>query len=225
MSRVAITTDRFAAVAPWFAATGLTPLHLPCIRVEPATPARLAEARHAAASADLVLITSARTVALLWGESRMPPVPVAAVGEATAAAVTDAGGAVEIVGHTGLADLAKRMAAETRPPRLVFPRAAGSDPRALAPLEMAGAEIVGFDVYRSVPVAPGPEPVDAVAFASPSAARGWLLSRDLEGIAVGVIGETTGGFVARHRPPDVVAPYPSHRALAESLASFLEVAV
>jgi uroporphyrinogen-III synthase len=65
-------------------------------------------------------------------------------------------------------------------------------------------------------------PVEAVSFASPSAVQGWLMTRGLDDVVVGVIGKTTGAAVARVRPPDTVATRPSHKALAGALADHLE---
>ena len=224
MKRVAITTDRFDVAAPWFAARGLLPVRLPCIRVETAPDEVLGQARAEAESADLLLITSSRTVDLLWGDEPIPDVPVAAVGESTAAAVEEAGGHVRFVGSAGLRLLAAEMRRELPLGRIVFPRAANSDPDPLRQIRSEGTEIVPFDVYRTVPIAPGRDPVDAVAFASPSAVEGGRLARRLDGLVVGAIGHTTAVAVTEHRPV-VIPARPSHRALAEALAQFLEVPV
>ncbi|HEX7097859.1 MAG TPA: uroporphyrinogen-III synthase [Acidimicrobiia bacterium] len=222
MKRVAVTTDRFDLAAPWFAANGLEPVPLPCVRVDIASEEVLDEARTAAARADLLVVTSPRTVDLLWRGRGMPPVPVAAVGEATAAAVEDVGGRVRFVGSAGLAGLVSELAKEEPLGRIVFPRAANSDPVPLEQLRGEGTDVVPIDVYRTVPIAPGRDAVHAVAFASPSAVEGWLLSRPLDGLVIGAIGHTTASALTGHRP--VIVPYrPSHRALAEALAQFMEV--
>ena len=65
-------------------------------------------------------------------------------------------------------------------------------------------------------------PVEAISFASPSAVQGWLITRDLDDVVVGVIGQTTAAAVARIRPPDAVATRPSHKALALALTDHLE---
>ena len=88
MIRVAVTTDRFEAVAPHFSEVGLDPVSLPCIRIEPADQAVLAQARKAAIGADLLMITSVRTLDLLWPAAHMPDVAVAAVASPTAATAT-----------------------------------------------------------------------------------------------------------------------------------------
>lgn len=225
MTRVAITTDRFEEVASHYRRVGLEPVWLPCIRVEPADDGVVAQAQVAASVADLVLISSVRTLDLLWPNGSMPAVEVGAVGERTAAAVERRGGRVVVVGRSGLADLVVRAADRLGSSRIVFPHAAGSDRAALNTLRQKATDLREFVVYRTGAVAPGPGPVRAAAFASPSAVEGWLLSRDLDGLAVGVIGPTTREAVARRRQPDVTALQPSHHALAQALASFLEVTV
>jgi uroporphyrinogen-III synthase len=223
--RVAITTDRFEAAASSFRPLGLDPVWLPCIRVEPADPGLLARAREAALAADLLLITSVRTLDLLWPEGSLPDVQVAAVGERTAEAVKARGGRLFLSGRVGLADLAAQTADRLATVRVAFPHAAGADPVALEAIRARAFDLQEFEVYRTVPVGPGSTRVRAVAFGSPSAVEGWLLSRDLDGLAVGVIGPTTREAVARHRPPEVVASQPSYQALAGSLATYLEVTV
>jgi len=223
--RVAITTDHFEPAALAFRRFGLEPVWLPCIRVEPANQEVLTQAREAASSADLLMISSVRTLDLLWPDGSMPAVEVAAVGERTAAGVAARGGRVVLSGGSGLADLTELAADRLTVSRIVFPHAAGSDPLALDTLREQGSDLLEFEVYRTVPMAPKSTRVEAAAFASASAVEGWLLSRDFDGIAVGVIGPTTRAAVARHRPPEVVAPEPSHQALAHALASYLEVAV
>lgn len=225
MIRVAITTDRFQRAAPDYRRLGLEPVRLPCIRVEPSDPGVLALAREAASLADLLVITSIRTLDLLWPDGSMPAVAVGAVGAMTSAAVAARGGRVVFRGGSGLADLVERRPDLLASSRVVFPHAAGPNHGAVEVLRERAAHLSEFDVYRSVPVAPGSEPVEASAFASPSAVEGWLLSRSLDDITVGVIGPTTAEAVGLHRPPDVIADRPSHRSLAEAMASYLEVAV
>ncbi|MGH8913509.1 MAG: uroporphyrinogen-III synthase, partial [Acidimicrobiia bacterium] len=196
----------------------------PCVRVDPAGDEVLARIRSATADADLLLISSARVLDLLWPRSPMPDVPVAVVGKRTASAVTDHGGRVAFTGTSGLAALLGDIdfSGSTR---VVFPHAAGSDRGAIEALRRQAPVFRDFVAYRSVPLAPPPTEVEAVAFSSPSAIDGWLLSRTLDGLVVGVIGPTTAAALARHRAPDVVAPQPSHELMARAMASYLEVSV
>ncbi len=225
MIRVAITTDRFERAAPAFRWHGLEPVRLPCIRVVPSGPVVLAQAREAASRAELLVITSIRTLDLLWPDGTMPAVAVGAVGERTSAAVVARGGRVVVRGRSGLVDLVERMPDLLASSCVVFPHAAGMDHGAVEMLKERATRLSEFEVYRSVPVSPGSAPVEAVAFASPSAVQGWLLSRALDAIVVGVIGPTTRDAVAPHRSPDVIADRPSHRYLARAMAFYLGVTV
>jgi uroporphyrinogen-III synthase len=221
MKRVAITTDRFAETAPVFTAAGLEPISLPCIAVRPESVDQIAKARIAAASAELLLLTSTRAVEVLWPDS-MPALDVAAVGRATARLVNARGGRVVCEGRGGVDDLMTKL----RPSgiRAIYPHGTLVEPKALAALTAHYPNMRDFVVYRTEPVAPAAEEVGAVAFSSPSAVNGWLLTRELDGLVVGVIGETTRRAVVAHHPVDVVAPQPTHDSLARALAEFLEAA-
>jgi uroporphyrinogen-III synthase len=224
--RVAITSDRVDKAAPLYRGAGLDPVWLPCIKVEPARDDVLARAREAAFDADIILLSSARTVDLLWPHEPIPSVDVVAVGVATAAAVTRRGGRLIISGDSGLAGLASQAGTELgAAARVVFPRSAHSDPATLRSIRDLAPGLTEFEVYRTQPIAPEKSEVRAIAFSSPSAVEGWHLTRNLDGLVVGVIGATTLAAAARYRHPDVVASVPSHRVLAQALASHLEVKV
>ena len=225
MIRVAITTDRFEEVAPFFRRLGLEPVWLPCIRLGRADDVVLARAREAASSAELLLISSSRTLDLLWPDGSMPAVDVAAVGEQTAAAVEAWGGRVILSGRSGLTHLVAQMTDRLASSRVVFPHAAGTDPMTLERIREQATNLDEFEIYRTVAVAPESTQVQAAVFGSPSAVDGWLISRDFDRLVVAVIGPTTWEAVARHRPPEVVAAQPTYQALARSLSSYLEVAV
>jgi uroporphyrinogen-III synthase len=223
LKRVALTTDRFEKAARHFAEAGLKPLPTPCVRMVPASTEELDQARAVAATADLIVATSARTIDLLWPTGGMPAADVAAVGPVTARAVTAAGGRVVITGRGGLADLVEPVADLGSGRLVVIVRAAGSDPVAMDRLRSTIPELADQVAYRMEPMAPAASTVDAVAFASPSAVAGWLLTRSLDRLVVGVIGDTTAAAVSPHRSPDVVADQPSFAALAETMSSFMEV--
>jgi uroporphyrinogen-III synthase len=225
VSRVAITTDRFDSVAPEYVGFGLEPVPVPCVDVVAAGEKALTRAREAVSAADLVLITSARTIDLLWPLGEMPGTGAVTVGAVSAAAVEAAGGRVVVAGRSGLADLLDRAPHVMGAARVAFPHAAGTDPRLLARLRSLVSDLEEQEIYHSVPVAPDSIPVHAVVFASPSAVNGWLLARDFEEVVVGVIGPTTQAAVGRHRMPEVVAPEPSHHSMARALTSYLEVFV
>ncbi|NOY55828.1 MAG: hypothetical protein GXP34_07560 [Actinobacteria bacterium] len=223
MNRIGITTaaERSPRVEAIFTAAGLRPVRLPCVRIE-AVPARVIdEMRRKAERADLVVLTSVTALNLLWGE-HAPAAPVAAVGSATAAAVTERGGRVSLVGSsTGLA-----LAAEIDAPGrwVVFPHAQGTDPETLRLLASKVGNLDAAPVYRTVPIPPQGDSVDAVAFGSPSAVRGWVLARSLAGPVVGAIGSRTAGQVeSLGGTVDVMPEVPRFDLLAQALSARLEV--
>ncbi len=204
MTTVAITTsvDRFAEASRPFVDLGFTPIPLPCITVEVADEDLLTGARLTAAGVDLIFATSARTIRLLWPDGDMPPVPVAAVGPATARAVTEAGGTVAVIGTGGGRELIERTRTLTGIRRAVFPHAEGTDPVVIAALQAMVPVVSAVPIYRTLPVAPGDEPADAVVFASASAVDGWFLTRDTGGMVVAAIGRPTADALELH---DVIA--------------------
>jgi uroporphyrinogen-III synthase len=222
VTRVGVTTsaDRSERVADAYAARGLTPVILPCIRVESGSHAVIDGLRAASAGADLILVTSARAIEVVWPSESMPPTPVAAVGEATARAALEAGGTVSLTGLVGAYDLADRIG--RGPGTIVFPHAAGTDPGVSAVLAENGWDVIEAVAYRAEPIAPDDDPVDAVAFASPTAVAGWCSARTLDRLVVGAIGPTTAAALSgRGRPPDVIAQRPGHTSLATALAGLL----
>ncbi|HUG75496.1 MAG TPA: uroporphyrinogen-III synthase [Acidimicrobiia bacterium] len=222
MSRVAITTapDRAEAAAAPYRAHGLEPVHLPCVRIEPAAEGVIADIREQAAGAAWLVATSPRTIAIVWPDGAMPSVPVAAVGSITARAVAEAGGTVGLVGSGGAFELAADLGEGEG--TVVFPHAAGTDPGVFDTIATAGWSLIERTVYETVPVAPPDAAVDAVAFASPSAIRGWSLARPLKGLVTGVIGPTTAQALAEYGGvPDLIAEPPSHQGLATLMAVHL----
>ncbi len=222
MSTVAITNDRFEIVAPVYLETGLEPVPIQCVQVEAADEDALGHARLAAAEAELIFISSARTVGLLWPEGQMPEVEVAAVGQSSADATGRAGGHVVTTGRSGLLDLIEAIAGRIRTARVVFPHAGGTDPSVITRLREIAGSVEEHVVYRTAPVPALPTEVDAVAFSPPSAVQGWLLARGLDDVVVGVIGKTTAAAVARVRQPDVVSPRPAHGSLAVAMNQHME---
>ena len=225
MNKVGITTaaERSPRVEAIFAAAGLRPVRLPCVRTEAVSARVIDDVRRNADSADLVVLTSVTALNLLWGE-HAPAVPVAAVGSATAAAVTERGGRVSVVGSsTGLA-----LAAELDAPgqRVVFPHAQGTDPETLRLMASKVGSLEATPVYRTIPIPPQDDSVDAVAFGSPSAVRGWVSARSLADLVVGAIGPRTAGQVeSLGGSVDVMPEVPRFELLAQALSARLEVHV
>ena len=219
--RVALTTtpDRADVMGPSLRRKGLAPVSLPCTEALPADADVLESARRSAATSDLLVLTSARVVEVLWPDANMPPVPVAAVGPATAAAVTGAGGLVTVVGAGGGADLVAAIADSSRGKKVAYPHGSGADPATVESLRASGVNVTAPVVYETRPIPPGDVDVDGVLFASPMAVDGWHLSRTLDDLVVGAIGHSTAS--ALHRagsPPHVIPEQPSFERLVDLVA-------
>jgi uroporphyrinogen-III synthase len=223
LRRVAVTASREQAprVAEAMTGHGLDPVVLPCISIRPTRSEELAGLRERAAEADLILITSARTVSVTWPRGGMPAVPVAAVGPSSARAVRDAGGEVAFVGSGGAAELVSGL--EVDGMNVVFPHARAADPATVATLTRMGATVHAVPVYDTVAIAPGPDRVEAVAFGSAMSVAGWCLSRSLDGVLVGAIGRSTAAAVRQRgvlRP--LVPERPGFMELAGLMARRLD---
>lgn len=219
---VALTTTAKRAVelAPVARAHGLRPVVLPCIEVVPARESVLEEARRSAADSDWLLVTSARTVDYLWPHGRFPKVEVAAVGAVTAAAVTGAGGTVRLVGNSGSIDLISDLVTLVEDATVCFPHGRGADISKVRALAEAGGKVSTWEVYTTESMPPALDPVDAVAFGSPSAVEGWSQSRGFAGVAVGAIGKTTAAALSgRGHPAAVVAGQSDYAELLERLST------
>ncbi|MGH8937133.1 MAG: uroporphyrinogen-III synthase [Acidimicrobiia bacterium] len=223
--RVAVTTaaDRAGALAAALTGEGLEPVELPCIRVEEASSAVLRRAREAAERADLLLLTSMRSIEILWPEAGFPRTEVAAVGGGTAERARSRGGRVVASGTGGAARLIGML--DLAGKTVAYPHADGTDRGVLTALQARAGRVVALPIYRTAPIGPAGDPVDGAAFASPSAVQGWTMTRSLTGLVVGAIGPTTAAALeARDRAPDVVAFPPSFESLARELARHLEEA-
>jgi uroporphyrinogen-III synthase len=222
--RVALTTtpDRTRALGQTLRRRGLQPVSLPCIEVTLAAESVLESARKAAASCDLLVLTSARVAEVLWPAGDMPPINVAAVGPVTAAAANDAGGAVTFVGSGDGANLVAELADSVSDRDVAFPHAAGADPATIETLRNAGARVMAHPIYETRPVAPDLDQVDAVVFGSPTAVEGWHLSRTLDDLVVGVIGHTTAEALGHWGAAlHVIPETPSFHRLVELVAGEL----
>lgn len=219
MTRVAVTTtaDNAHRVGDALVAAGLVPVMLPCISISPSPEDVLVELRTAAAKADLIVVTSARAVRILWPDGNMPSTPVAAVGAATAEAVTDAGGTVQIIGDGGAADLVAQLDVDGL--TVAFPHARAADPATTIELERRGATVHGATAYDTIPIAPADDKVRAAVFGSPSAIDGWLMRRHLDGMTIAAMGETTASALRVRGVSDpVVVDRPDLESLAQALA-------
>lgn len=220
---VTVNADRFERTAQAFLEEGLVPVALPCVRIEPALPEVIAHARSVATNADLLVLSSVRSLEILWPNGAVPPRPVAAVGGVTARAVRGRGGTVVWEGSGGAAALAEN--APLRGRAVVFPRARGTNPDALRIMQRRSESLAAPVIYETMSRSPKDDPVDAVAFGSPSAVRGWLGARSLHRLVAGAIGPTTAAALREMgHPPDAIAPVPDFESLASAMAAQLEVA-
>lgn len=217
--RIGITTtpDRGRELAEIVAARSCEPILLPCIEVFAYPDDVLAGAREIAANAGGLIITSPRTVSTLWPDGAMPGVPVAAVGNRTAEMVETAGGTVVLVGDNGADALIAELPEDWAGTEIFLPHGAAANTTTVR-----DARVTAMAVYDTRPVPPGGEPVDAVVFGSPSAAVGWVASRDLDDIVLGAIGPTTAdALVELGHPPHIVADQPGYEVLIDLVAANL----
>mgnify|MGYP002623980747 CR=1 FL=1 len=224
MTTVALTTtsDRSGDVVPLLEKSGLTAVEMPCIRVDPAPPKDLGATRKAVGQCDLLFVTSARALNVLWPDGDMPAVSVAAVGKTTAELAMSLGGDVVLTGDTGANALVTRVSPLARRKSVVFPHGNRSDRRIAGRLDLVAGSLFTKVVYEVSPVAPELTDVDAVIFGSPSSVEGWLMSRPLDGLTVAAIGDTTARAVRESGSEvDVMPARPSFPDCVKALAAHM----
>jgi uroporphyrinogen-III synthase len=159
---------------------GATPVRMPCIAFEDGPDTVRIAAAVGNGEADLVVVASphaARRLLALCGPVR---VPLAAVGVATARELP---GEVLVPREgTGAEALLRELRGRVTGLRVLVPRAEGGNPALVDGLREAGARVEARTLYRTV-TAPHAAPaallalrqgaVDAISFASGSAARGF----------------------------------------------------
>jgi uroporphyrinogen-III synthase len=163
VTRVAVTTERGGAqrIGDAVIEAGLEPVYLPCIFTEVSPPEVLDPMRAASAAADWVICTSQRAVGAMWPAGGMPSHPkVAAVGAATARAVTIAGGRVEVTGTGGAAALRQLLRGRLAGSTVVFPHARAADQATVEMLLSEAGTVVAGPAYDTVPMGPGADPVE-----------------------------------------------------------------
>jgi uroporphyrinogen-III synthase len=179
-----------AELAGLLAARGARPVALPCIEfAEPADPAPLEDALQRLRSGrapDFVVLASPHAAERFL--SRVDPawlrgVRIAAAGEGTARRIGERGlEALAPAKGTGADAMVEMLAPLVAGKEVLLPRAEGGNPALSAGLERAGARVVAPILYRTVSAsAADPEGarllregrIDAIAFASGSAARGF----------------------------------------------------
>jgi uroporphyrinogen-III synthase len=221
--RIAVTTTADSAdrLAGLLTASGLVPVVLPCILIEPGTPDAVARLRTAAEGADWVLATSGRALRATWPDGMVAAPPVAAVGEATAEVAAGLGATVGLVGRGTAADLIEALAPQVAGSVVVHPMAGGSDRSAVVALTDAGATVVVEVAYTAIPIAPALDPVEGAVFGSPSAVTGWRHSRSLLDLeVVAAMGPTTAATLRdAGRAPDIVPDPPRLESIVAALAA------
>jgi len=213
-------------------AAGALPVTLACIRTETSTdPATAKAIATALERADWLAFTSRRGVEA-FGQLGFTAVPesvrVAAVGAATAAALKQALGRVDLTSEAGTAaslarTLADRVATGTQVLLAVAENAGDTLEEAL---RAAGADCVRVNVYRTVPAAVAARKralsslgADNVLLASPSAVTGFINQVAMD-IAVDIytIGpSTTAAAHAAGLDVTAQAEYPSLDGLMEAM--------
>ena len=223
--KVALTTtrDRGRDLAPIANELGMEPVALPCVGISPSSPSDLRRVRKSCGEADILFITSSRTIEILWEGDRMPSVPVAVVGQMTARCARKHGGELLEVGDLGSVDLAKHIVESVEGKRVVYPGSSTPNSAAESVLRESASKLVSEVVYQTSSIAPGTEPVDAAAFGSPSAVAGWAMGRGFNEILIGSIGETTSTSLRELGvEPDVEPASPGYRGLLALIADEFE---
>jgi uroporphyrinogen-III synthase len=190
-----------AELAALLTARGARPVALPCIAfVDPVDPAPLEDALRPLRSGqppDFLVLASAHAADRFL--SRVDPaflrgVRIAAAGVATARRIGERGlTALAPAQGVGADALVEMLAPLVAGKNVLVPRAEGGNPSLIAGLERAGARVRAPILYRTVPAATVPSgaarllrdgQVEAIAFASGSAARGFAALFGAEAPAV-----------------------------------------
>ncbi len=218
--RLGLTTtpDRIRTLAAAAERLEFDPVALPCVRID-AVPGGVGRLADDWSDADVLIVTSVRSVAVL-APAGIPPLPIIAVGPATAKAVTGDGGSVVWEGSNGIRQLANEARHLLAGKRAIIAGASNTAQDNVAELESAGCSVLSVPLYANVPVSPPDNPVDAVVFGSPTAVAGWLTTRKLTSVLIGAIGPTTAAALReRGFEPDAVPQQPGFIDTIERMAA------
>lgn len=223
--RVLVTRERPGELARMLVEAGATPIHVPLIQVvDPFDQDQAALDAALAATPDWVLVTSAagveRVASSLVG---LDGVKIGAVGTATARQVeSSVGRTPDLVPSRQLgAELARTLSATCREPQsIVVAQAEVAHPDLVDCLVADGHSVQAITAYRTLPRQLDDlelerlNDVDAVLFASGSAARAWVEALGDEAGSrlppiVAVIGPTTAAetWKAGLKVTDIAADY------------------
>lgn len=181
MKRVLVTraAEDCAPLEALLRERGLEPVAMPCIALEDV-------AFEMPAGVDLIVVASPHAARRLLARSPdLGAAQLAAVGTATARALAELGRPSSFAPDEGAGSeaIVRKLRPLVRGKRVLLPRAEGGNPALAAELEAAGAIVLARTLYRTV-TAPAADPaalrelrqgrIDAIAFASGSAARGFV---------------------------------------------------
>ena len=159
---------------------GAIPVRMPCISFEDGS--QVAQVvQHLRNLPDLVIVSSPHAARRLLALVGRIDVPLAAVGEGTAALLP--GDVIVPKRGVGASALVEELKDRVRGKRVLIPRAERSNPELINGLTRAGAQVEALTLYRTVtPKSADPEVlrelreggIDAITFASGSAVRGFV---------------------------------------------------
>jgi uroporphyrinogen-III synthase len=190
MTRVLVTRPRrqAAALAGALAAAGLQPVCVPTVEIEPAADPALEEALGHVERFDWIVVTSANAVPALAGRldtaarrGTASRTRIAAIGPATAAALTAAGLSVDHVPDTFLGSAIVAGLGELDGRHVLLAHADAAEPDLRETLEERGARVADVVAYHTLvgpsgsrqPLADAVDRgLDLITFASASAVRG-----------------------------------------------------
>jgi uroporphyrinogen III methyltransferase/synthase len=239
--RILITRPKGDGADEWavaFAERGAVPVLFPTLAIVPPQswqPVDDAVAR--LDSYDWLVLTSQNAVAYFSSRlpgSRFPAAmraKIAAVGDATAAAIAQAGGKVALVPTDMRQEgLAEAMTSAPAAARVLFPVAAEGRMLLVQALRAAGAGVDVVTAYRTEAKGDlaAPPPFDAAVFASPSALRAFVAALGtipLDGKIIAVLGPTTAEEAHARGLAPLVAAAPSVDALADAISRSLALPV
>jgi uroporphyrinogen-III synthase len=178
---------------------GAQPVRMPCVAFEDGPDAARIAAMVRNREADLIVVSSPQAARRLLALCGRIVVPLAAVGAATAQELP--GDVLVPRDGVGADALVNELRGRIGGLRVLVPRAEGGNPSLIEGLRDAGARVEALTLYRTV-TAHRAEPaallalrkgaVDAIAFASGSAARGFVALAGAEaasGAAVACMGK------------------------------------
>jgi len=161
---------------------GAAPVRMPCIAFEDGPDLARIAAIVGSVHADLIVVSSPHAARRLLALCGRIAVPIAAVGAATARELLPGDVLVPRQG-VGADALVRELGGRVAGQRVLVPRAEEGNPALADGLRAAGAQVEELVLYRTV-TSPRAEPaviralregeIDAIAFASGSAARGFV---------------------------------------------------